>query len=179
MPNTADSRLNFPEGGYYTLCAWVSLDTFDNEPHLIVAKGFTQYHLRFTYFPSNSPVWEFVEFSESSRWKACTTSATSRQWTLLTGVREGSRQLLYCNGVLVDSTPNSYPNNNFSRDMSNDLSIGKFLPAVDMQGVVDSSDGFFKGSIDEVRILNAAQSPDWVRLCYMNQRAEDRLVVFK
>ena len=63
--------------------------------------------------------------------------------------------------------------------MSNDLSIGKFLPAVDMQGVVDSSDGFFKGSIDEVRILNAAQSPDWVRLCYMNQRAEDRLVVFK
>lgn len=178
MPNTADSKLNFPEEGYYTVCAWVSLDTFDNEPHLIVAKGFTQYHLRFTYFPSNSPVWEFVEFSESNRWQACTTSATIRQWTLLTGVREGSRQLLYCNGVFVDSTPNSYRNSNFSRNMSNDLSIGKFLTAFNMQGV-DDSYCFFKGSIDEVRILNAAQSPDWVRLCYMNERAENRLVVFK
>jgi hypothetical protein len=179
MPNTANGKVNFPEEGFFTVSAWVNLDTLDGIPHLIVAKGFTQYCLRFTYFPSDSPSWEFSEFSESSRWKACTTSATSRQWTLLTGVREGSRQLLYCNGVLVDSTPNSYPNNNFSRDMSNDLSIGKFLTAVDVQGVVDSSDGFFKGSIDEVRVLNAAQSPDWVRLCYMNQRAEDRLIVFK
>ena len=30
-----------------------------------------------------------------------------------------------------------------------------------------------------VRILNAAQSADWVRLCYMNQRADDRLVEFR
>jgi hypothetical protein len=178
MPNTADSKLNFPEEGYYTLCAWVSLDTFDDEPHLIVAKGFTQYHLRFTYFPSNSPVWEFVEFSEGSRWQACTTSATSRQWTLLTGVREGSRQLLYCNGVFVDSTPNSYRNDSYSRNTSNDLSIGKFLKANNIMNFEDSY-CFFKGCIDEVRILNAAQSPDWVRLCYMNQRAEDRLVAFK
>jgi hypothetical protein len=178
MPNTADSKLNFPENGYYTVSAWVSLDTLDNAPHLIVSKGYEQYFLRFTYFPSNSPLWEFSEFSGTNSWQACTTSATSGQWTLLTGVRQGSRQLLYCNGVLVDATPNSYATNNLSRNTSNDLSIGKFLKTVNVSNNSDSY-CFFKGSIDEVRILSATQNQDWVRLCYMNQRTDDRLVINK
>jgi hypothetical protein len=37
----------------------------------------------------------------------------------------------------------------------------------------------FDGALDEVRFENNARSPDWVRLCYMNQKAEDKLVVFK
>ncbi|MBN1761438.1 MAG: DUF2341 domain-containing protein [Chitinispirillaceae bacterium] len=179
MPNTADSRLDFPEEGQYTVSAWIKLDTLDGEPHLIVAKGFTQYFMRFTYFPSDSASWEFAEFSEAGRWQACTTPAASGQWAQLVGVREGSRQLLYCNGVLVDSVPNIYPNSDFSRDVSNDLSIGKFLIAVEVQGVVENSYCFFKGSIDEVRIASSARSSGWVRLCYMNQRPDDRLVIFK
>jgi hypothetical protein len=178
MPNTADSKLNFPVDAYYTVSAWVLLDTLDGAPHLIVAKGYEQYFLRFTYFPSNSPLWEFSEFNQNNSWQACTTMATSRKWTLLTGVRQGSRQLLYCNGVLVDNAPNSYLNNNLSRNTTYDLSIGKFLEVINLP---NNNEGncFFKGSIDEVRIISAAQSPDWVWLCYMNQRADDRLVVFK
>jgi hypothetical protein len=179
MPNTAGSKLNFPEDGYHTVSAWVKIDTLDGMQHLIVAKGYEQYFLRFTYFPSNSPLWEFSEFSETKTWQVCTSTATSRKWTLLTGVRQGSRQALYCNGVCVDSTPNIYLNNNFSRNTSNDLSIGKFLKAVNVPNFDDDSYCFFKGAIDEVRISSAAQSPDWVWLCYMNQRADDRLVVFK
>jgi hypothetical protein len=38
---------------------------------------------------------------------------------------------------------------------------------------------FFRGSIDEVRISSKARSNDWIRLCYMNQKAEDRLIQFK
>jgi hypothetical protein len=178
MPNTADGKLNFPEKGYYTVSAWVALDTLDGAPQLIVSKGYEQYFLRLTYFPSNSPLWEFSEFSGTNSWQACTTSATSRQWALVTGVRQGSRQLLYSNGVLVDSTPNSYPTDKYSRNTSNDLSIGKFLKAVNVQNI-DDSYCFFKGSIDEVRMINAARSPDWVRLCYMNQRPDSRMVVFR
>jgi hypothetical protein len=37
----------------------------------------------------------------------------------------------------------------------------------------------FSGAIDEVRISNVPRSADWLKLCSMNQRAGDRLVVFK
>jgi hypothetical protein len=177
MPNTADSKLDFPENGYYTVSAWVHLDTLDDAPHLILSKGYEQYFLRFTYFPSNSPLWEFVEFNEPSTWQASTFPATSRQWTFLTGVRQGARQFLYCNGVIVDSATDIYPNT-FSRNTSNDLLIGKFLKAVTVSTNYDSY-CFFKGAIDEVRILSAAQSKNWVLLCYMNQRTDDRLVINK
>jgi hypothetical protein len=176
MPNTAAGKLSFPQEGNYTVCAWVSLDTFDNVPHCIVSKGYEQYFLRFTYFPSNSPMWEFVEFNEAANWQSSRSPATSRQWILLVGVRQGSSQFLYCNGILVDSTRDSWPQG-LSRNTSNDLSIGGFLKEV----TVPANDGycFFKGSIDEVRILNTAQRADWVRLCYMNQRTDDRLIIFR
>ena len=178
MPYTANSKLNFPANGNYTVSAWVTVDSLDGASHLIVAKGYEQYFLRLTYFPSNSPLWEFSEFNQTNTWQACTTAATGRKWTLLTGVRQGSKQLLYCNGELVDDTPNGYLSASLSRNTSYDLSVGKFLELIDLP---NNSEGycFFKGSIDEVRIFSAAQSPDWVRLCYMNQRADDRLVVFK
>jgi hypothetical protein len=38
---------------------------------------------------------------------------------------------------------------------------------------------YFKGMVDEVRVMNVAVSADWVKLSYMNQKAEDRLVEFR
>jgi hypothetical protein len=37
----------------------------------------------------------------------------------------------------------------------------------------------FCGCIDEVRVCRTVRSADWIMLSYMNQRPEDRLVVFK
>jgi hypothetical protein len=37
----------------------------------------------------------------------------------------------------------------------------------------------FNGLIDEVRICSVVHSPEWVKLCYMNQRADDKLVEFR
>jgi hypothetical protein len=37
----------------------------------------------------------------------------------------------------------------------------------------------FRGSIDEARVCRVARSADWLRLCYMNQKADDALVVFR
>ena len=52
--------------------------------------------------------------------------------------------------------------------------IGKTPP-----GTNNWSPYFFKGMVDEVRISNIALSADWIKLCYMNQRIDDKLVIFK
>jgi hypothetical protein len=180
MPNTSNSKLNFPENGYYTVSAWVLLDTLDGKSHCIVSKGFEQYYLRSTYIsttlPYTTPLWEFVEFGDVDKWKTSTTSLSAKQWTLLVGVHQGTRQQLYCNGVLVDSTTDKWVNV-VSRNTKNDLMIGRFAESV----VLPTIEGYcyFKGCIDEVRICNIAQSPDWVKLCYMNQGADDKLVRFR
>jgi len=117
-----------------------------------------------------------VEFSEADKWQASNTPATQQEWTLLTAVRDGERQLLYCNGVPVDSTMDTWTNT-VSRNTSNNLTIGRFANPV----LVPIIEGYcyFKGGIDEVRIISAAQNADWVRLCYMNQRPDDRLVEWR
>lgn len=178
MPNTADSRLNFKNDGYFTVSAWVSLDSLDNMPHLIVAKGYTQYFLRCTYFPSNTPLWEFSEFTGVNSWETCTSAAYAHQWALITGVHAGNRHLLYCNGILVDSIPDIYQSPTLSQSMSNDISIGRFMDLVTLPNDT-SGYCFFKGAIDEVRIDRNSRSNGWIKLCYMNQRSDDRLLEFK
>jgi hypothetical protein len=173
MPNTANSTLNFPEDGHFTVSAWVYLDTFDFVYRTIAAKGYEQYYLRFTSYPS-APLWEFAEFDRKSTWQSTTHPATERQWVFLTGVRDGRGQYLFYNGELVDSTIKTYSNELFSRDESNDLSIGRFLKEVTFP--TEGGYCFFKGKIDEVRISGQARSRDWIRLSYMNQRSDDRLV---
>jgi hypothetical protein len=37
----------------------------------------------------------------------------------------------------------------------------------------------FTGRIDEVRVSTTVLSADWMKLCYMNQKAQDALVVFR
>lgn len=178
MPNTASSKLNFPPDGYFTVSAWVYFDTLDYTTQVIVAKGYCQYFLRFTYFPADSPLWEFSEFISPNSWQACTTMAYSRQWALITGVRAGDRHYLYVNGVPVDSTPNSYNSSTLSRETSQDITIGRFMELITLPSNT-SEYCFFRGAIDEVRIEHGERSKDWIKLCYMNQRSDDRLVVFK
>lgn len=177
MPNTANSALNFPGNGYFTVSAWISLDTIDSMPHLIVAKGYSQYFLRCTYFPADIPLWEFSDFSSPSGWEASSTAATAREWALLTGVRDGNRHLLYCNGTLVDSTPSSYVSPDLTRSTASNVTIGRFMELVTLPNNT-SGYCFFKGAIDEVRIDRGARSAAWIRLCYINQRPDNQLVAF-
>lgn len=176
IPNTANSKLNFPENGTYSVSAWVNLDTLDLAYRTIISKGYYQYYMRVTCMLTDKPLWEFVEFDQSLNWKSSTVPATAKQWVYLTGVKKGSSQYLFCNGELVDSVTTDYPNM-LSRNTSSDISIGGFLDEV----TFPTAEGycFFKGKIDEVRIQNTACSEDWVRLCYMNQRSDNRLVVFQ
>jgi hypothetical protein len=37
----------------------------------------------------------------------------------------------------------------------------------------------FCGAMNEVRVCGTVRSADWIRLCYMNQRPDDKLIIFK
>jgi hypothetical protein len=176
MPNTASGKLSFPGNGYFTVSAWVYADTVGNGFRAIVAKGFQQYMLWLTYFPLGKPRWEFIDYGLTENLHMSTSTALERQWVLLTGVRAGNSQYLYCNGELV-ATRTMFLPQTFSRDTTNDLAIGRFLKEAAYSFWFGY--GFFKGSIAEVRICNTARNAHWERLAYMNQRNDDKLVQVK
>lgn len=182
MNNTAESKIDFPDNGNYSVSAWVSLDTLEIKSRCIVSKGYEQYYLRSSSFSvdiiNTSPLWEFVEFNDEEKaWEVTNTPATEKQWVHLVGIRKGTRQYLYCNGVMIDSTIDRWVNESAERKSSNDLNIGRFAEEVEIPLALGYC--YFKGSIDEVRIVSTAVSPEWIRLCYMNQKSEDKLVFFK
>ena len=176
MNGTANSKLNFPENGVYTVSAWAYIDTLDNGFHLIVGKGNEQYFIKLKLtnptIPNSSMVWEFVEYHDNVGYFITNSLPSAKAWTHLAGIRNGSVQYLYVNGELVDSTV-GVSAFNVPRNTGEDVSIGKYLsmPA-------DTTGGRcpFLGKIDEVRISNVACGSDWIKLCYMNQKEQDALV---
>jgi hypothetical protein len=166
MPNTAAGKLNFPAHGTYSVSAWAMTNALDTNYHLIVSKGDCQYNLEIM----NTTEWEFSEF-EQTGWEFTTTPspAVIGQWVYLTGIRNGAKQYLFVNGTCVDSSI-SIMLSPLTRNDSLNLMVGK---------KVNDSLFFFNGIIDEVRISSIALSADWIKLCYMNQKIPDALVVLK
>ena len=176
MKNTATGKLNFPENGQYSVSAWVYVDTLDNGYHLIAGKGNGQYFLKQYYTQTTQPyTWEFVEYHDKSGWQITDYPATDKAWVYLSGVRDKGNQYFYVNGNLVNATAHTN-SQTLARDTTQDVTIGKYVQAVTVP-----NEGFdpFKGRIDEVRISNVPRSGDWEKLCYMNQKTPDALVVFK
>jgi hypothetical protein len=171
MPNTASGRLDFPEHGSYSVSAWVMADTFNDIQQTLVSKGRFQYFLWI-----DSTTWDFWEYQDWTGWEASAQKATLKQWVLLTGVRDGARQYLYVNGETVDSI--FLKSNAGPRNSTSDLNVGRAHELATTSKTY-SNPCYFKGKMDEVRISSVARSTDWVRLCYMNQREDDKLVVFK
>jgi hypothetical protein len=46
-------------------------------------------------------------------------------------------------------------------------------------GGTETGNEYFDGSLDEIRIERAFRSADWEKLCYMNQRTDDKLIKSK
>jgi hypothetical protein len=175
MKNTASGKLNFAENAVYTVSAWAYADTLDDKFHAIVGKSDNQYFLKLKqYYPPNPMRWEFAEYHGMVGWEITDTFAIAKEWKHLVGVRQGSTQYFYLDGVLVD-TAIEIKADSSARNTGDDVTIGKFLT----YSPINSGYCPFKGKIDEVRISNVAQSAGWVRLCYMNQKTPDALVQFK
>jgi hypothetical protein len=168
MRGTANSTLDFPEHGTYAVSAWVYADTLDTNYQKIIEKNNFQYKLQIDCFDA----WSFGEYESSIGHELTNAPATTKTWVFLTGIRSGTKQYLYLNDVCVTSTIYSVA---FSgpRDTTSDITIGRGAT------YSNASLSFFRGKIDEARIENSARSADWVKLCFMNQKALDALVVFK
>jgi len=174
MQGTASSTLNFKENDAYTVSAWVYSDTLDEKWHLIVGKGHEQYYLK-QQIASGNGNWEFVEYHDKSMWQVTEVPVRLKTWKYLTGVRTNERQYLYIDGELVDSTIRvAYDTT--ARNTTQDLTIGRYIDSVTF---VNEGYCHFDGKIDEVRLSSTSRSADWIRLCFMNQREDDRLISFK
>jgi hypothetical protein len=167
MANTSVGKLDFPEDGYYTISAWVNADALINDYQFMVSKGNEQYGLQI----NKSNYWEFFEFENNKGWDSTIAPATTNAWNYIVGVRSGKKQYLYVNGVCADSSVKN-AGGILPRITAFDVCIGKRPSEIDTLSL-------FKGTIDEVCMSNCGHSSNWVRLCYMNQKVQDALIIFK
>jgi hypothetical protein len=90
----------------------------------------------------------------------------------LVAVRNGAKQYFYANGICADSTID-FVQGIGVRLETYDVEIGRTVfPDSDT-----TPREYFNGLMDEVRLSNSVPSSAWIKLCYMNQRADDVLVV--
>jgi hypothetical protein len=180
MPNTSKSKLDFPEDGTYSLSAWVYAETIDSVYHAIAGKGHEQYYMQYKCFKTKAS-WEFVEFEDLRGWEYSEDSTPPapgvKQWIYLTGVRSGANQKFYINGVLAVDSPKLMSGASYERNTTDNFSIGRFGRSVTIPHQQGWS--YFYGKIDEVRVQNSVVSDDWIKLCYMNQKADDALVKYR
>jgi hypothetical protein len=166
VENSALGSLNFPPNGSYTISAWVNADSTASN-RVIIGKGDLQYYLRI-----HSLNWHFAEYHDtpSKGWEFTASPYSSGKWVYVCGVRSGTSQYLYIDGICVDSSITIMGDSDGTRTDTFNIDIGrKLLP--DGSGSLH-----FSGIIDEVRICTTARSADWIKLCYYNQRKDDLLV---
>lgn len=101
-----------------------------------------------------------------------TLSFTAGVWYFATWSWGEGGDSLYVNGILESSVPNSLPVTGNGND-----EIGRSL--YDPSNIMSGEARYFYGALDEFRIDNKTRSAQWVRLCYMNQRTDDKLVNIK
>jgi hypothetical protein len=167
LTGTANSKLDLPEDGFYTLSAWACVDTIvRGVGGVFLSKGDWQYNLE---VDRDENRWHMSEYQDRSGLERIGVPASSHVWTYVVGVRRGTSMVLYVNGVFATSTVSldiwPYP-----RNTTFDVSIGK---------IANESTRFMNGKLDELRIQNVACSADWILLSYLNQRANGALVVFE
>ena len=165
MNGTASGKLNFPINGNYTVSAWVNLDSLLGIYKVFISKGYTQYTLQI----NNRNSFEISEFHEGLGWEYTPGSAVANTWKYVVGVREGTNQYLYIDGVLASST--------IINDSSSTprVTTDQLIMGAASGGTRD----FLNGSMDELSISSVSRKSDWIKLCYMNQCANDKLLQIK
>jgi hypothetical protein len=165
MQNTAYGKLDFYGNGDYSFSAWVYAETLDSTFQPIVAKGNYQYALQIR----NTNEWEFFTYMDSA-WQYTRSPSSPGSWKYIAGIRENDKQYLFVDGVLVNGNVSvmvEIPQ--LPDDTTKNVTIG----------CIPEMNRYFRGMIDEVRVMNCALSKDWIKLSYMNQKNTDELVEFK
>ena len=151
--------------GSYALSCWVNSNDLSSARRFIWKEfSYTLWYdaigagIRVEHF-TNAGIWRGIYQDGGNLWPLST-----GVWYYLVGTYDGNKIRYYLNGETKDSTQTIGVNPNSSDQI---LSLG------------GRPGELVSGTMDEVRIENIARSADWIKLCYMNQKSEDQLVVVK
>jgi len=116
---------------------------------------------------NDSVIFEHGFDTSYGRWRGSLDAITLDEWQHVTVVFDSSSAAndpkIYVNGVALALTEEQTPVGTAATDAALDLAIGNRAP---------SSDRTFDGIIDEVRILSAAQTDEWVAAQYASGRGD-------
>jgi hypothetical protein len=151
--------------GSYALSCWVNSNDLSSARRFIWKEySYTLWYdaigagIRVEHF-TNGGIWRGIYQDGGNFWPLA-----AGTWYYLVGTYDGDKIRYYVNGIAKDSTQTIGVNPNSSDQI---LSLGGRLGEL------------VSGTMDEVRIENIARSSDWVKLCYMNQKIDNQLVVIK
>jgi hypothetical protein len=156
----------------FTLSVWVQVDTFTLAWQTIIDKGDNAYRLHrngvlndacFSLTTLDSTNFGYYSLGG-------TTSINDHSWHLVCGVFDGAKMQLYVDGKMENDSSVNFPCG--TNDLN--LTIGD-----NRVRTLLNTPRFFDGSIDEVRVMRTAENADWIKLCFMNQMENDKLIIFK
>ncbi len=98
-----------------------------------------------------------------------TASFFGNVWYFVTWSWGDGRNSLYLNGILENSITDYRPVSGKADD-----EIGRSL--YDASNIPDGVPGYFKGTLDEFRLETKARTASWVKLSYINQRPDQKLI---
>jgi hypothetical protein len=154
----------------FTVCGWMKYRTFNSWSRLI--------DFGVNGDNNNNIVCSNANTSDTLHWGIWkdTTAEVSinvpgyfvlDQWIYITGTYDGTAMHVFKNGAPVGSISNP----------------GGLLPANRATSYIAKSnwaaDRLYCGLIDELQVSKTARSADWIKLSYMNQKAQDALVQFR
>jgi hypothetical protein len=113
-----------------------------------------------------------LETTDTGYYLASSTSSFSAGvWYYVSWTWGNGNNYIYVNGTPEGSDPHSLPVSGPAID-----EIGRSF--YDGSNILGGGPLYFSGTLDELRMDNRLRSADWIKLCYMNQRQDDKLVTF-
>jgi len=173
VAGSATGKLDFPQGGPYTISAWVNTNVIDGFYHDILTKGDHQYSMALTPTTSN---WQVSEFENATGWLSSRSVAAAGAWRYMVGIRNGNTISLYLDGAKVADSNFAYPSA-LARVTTFNAVIGGNLDTAGY-GTGGNGNHLFNGMIDELCLANTARSADWIKLTYENERPGGTMSTF-
>lgn len=163
IPGSATGPFDFVDTSNYTISVWIKLEN-PSSTRFIYAKGAFQY--QFSYKSPNRWMFRSLGDDATAAWDessiAVDTSTDFNQWIQLTVVRNNGVLQIFKNGQKEQELQGLNSTTEI-RSRESTFEIGRRLLSD------GSMDRMFGGNMDELQISNTPRSPEWIRICYLNQ----------
>ncbi|WP_290765411.1 LamG-like jellyroll fold domain-containing protein [Fibrobacter sp. UBA4297] len=169
---TADDRaFALTDTSRFTASFWVNVEDTSTS-RFIWGKSESEYHFKYQARDSDSSSWMFKEMDETNpdHWYTANIATAPeidyKQWVHLTVVKSGDSTAIYRNGELEKVSVS------INKTSDKRISDGPFVIGARKQSS-GKIDRVLKGKLDELYFMNKAQSGEWARLIYLNQKPTD------